>query len=67
MTNERRRSVPLSRDAVQIVRGLIVGELITIIIIGGLWLWLRPRLQIDNRAFSRPVSQGTNTASAVTG
>ncbi|RAM48495.1 MAG: phosphate ABC transporter substrate-binding protein [Hapalosiphonaceae cyanobacterium JJU2] len=67
MTNERRRGVPLSRDAVQIVRGLVVGELITIIIIGGLWLWLRPRLQIDNGTFSRPMSQGTSTTSSPSG
>lgn len=64
MTNEPRRGVALSRDAVQIVRGLVVGELITIIIIGGLWLWLRPRLQIDNATFSKPISQGTNTTSS---
>ncbi|MCP6757607.1 MAG: substrate-binding domain-containing protein [Fischerella sp. CENA71] len=63
MTNERRRGVPLSKDAVQIVRGLVVGELITIIIIGGLWLWLRPRLQIDNGTFSKPISQGTTSTS----
>ena len=59
MNNNSRQRVPLSRDAVQMIRGLIIGELVTIVIIGGLWLWLRPRLFIANSASSS--SQGTNT------
>ncbi|MDZ7962353.1 MAG: substrate-binding domain-containing protein [Aulosira sp. DedQUE10] len=64
MTNDSRKSVPLSQDAVQMIRGLIIGELVTVAIIGGLWLWLRPRLQIDNGAFSS-AGRGTTTTSAL--
>ena len=60
MTNDSRKSAPLSKDAVQMIRGLIIGELVTIAIIGGLWLWLRPRLQLSNDS-----GQGVNTASFV--
>ncbi|WP_017318982.1 PstS family phosphate ABC transporter substrate-binding protein [Mastigocladopsis repens] len=63
MKQGSKRSVPLSKDAVQMIRGLIIGELLTIVIIGGLWLWLRPRLWIDNGPVSSS-SQGADTASA---
>ncbi|MGI8501120.1 MAG: PstS family phosphate ABC transporter substrate-binding protein [Hassallia sp.] len=62
MKNTTRKSVPLSKDAQQMIRGLIFGELITIVIIGGLWLWLRPRLLVNNGTFSTS-GQGANTAS----
>ncbi len=58
----RKTSVPLSTDAVQIIRGLIFGELITILIIGGLWLWLRPRLVVD-RSPTSTYNQDTDTTS----
>ncbi|MGH8000024.1 MAG: PstS family phosphate ABC transporter substrate-binding protein [Brasilonema sp.] len=63
MKQGSKRSIPLSKDALQIIRGLIVGELITIVIIGGLWLWLRPRLVVDKApVFSS--SEGADTPSA---
>jgi phosphate transport system substrate-binding protein len=64
MTNDSKKSAPLSQDAVQMIRGLIIGELVTVAIIGGLWLWLRPRLQVDNGASSSS-GQGTVTTSAL--
>ncbi|OUL27928.1 substrate-binding domain-containing protein [Nostoc sp. 106C] len=64
MTNDSKKSVPLSQDAVQMIRGLIIGELVTVAIIGGLWLWLRPRLQVDNGAFASS-GQGAATTSAL--
>ncbi|BAY12223.1 PstS family phosphate ABC transporter substrate-binding protein [Calothrix sp. NIES-2098] len=64
MTNDSKKSVPLSQDAVQIIRGLIIGELVTVAIIGGLWLWLRPRLQVDNDAFAAS-GRGRATTSAL--
>ncbi|ARV60987.1 phosphate ABC transporter substrate-binding protein [Nostocales cyanobacterium HT-58-2] len=56
-------SVPLSKDALQIIRGLIIGELLTIVIIGGLWLWLRPRLVLDQGSVSSS-TEGADTTSA---
>ncbi|MGI2909208.1 PstS family phosphate ABC transporter substrate-binding protein [Tolypothrix sp. VBCCA 56010] len=56
------KKIPLSKDAQQMIRGLIFGELLTIVIIGGLWLWLRPRLWVNNGTFYSS-GQDTNTAS----
>ncbi|MBW4570095.1 MAG: substrate-binding domain-containing protein [Tolypothrix carrinoi HA7290-LM1] len=56
------KKIPLSKDAQQMIRGLIFGELLTIVIIGGLWLWLRPRLWVNNGTFSSS-GQDTNTTS----
>lgn len=44
------------------IRGLIIGELLTIVIIGGLWLWLTPRLWVDKSPVSSS-TEGANTAS----
>jgi len=64
MSNNKNR-VPLSRDAVLLIRGLIIGELVTVAIIGGLWLWLRPRLWVDNSASSsRKVADTTSAPAA---
>lgn len=64
MTDDSRKSVSLSQDAVQIIRGLVIGELVTVAIIGGLWLWLRPRLQVDPDALPSSNQEG-NKAAAV--
>lgn len=44
------------------IRGLIIGEVVTIVIIGGLWLWLTPRLWVDKSPVSSS-TEGANTAS----
>jgi phosphate transport system substrate-binding protein len=62
MKNASKKSLPLSKDAQQMIRGLIFGELLTIVIIGGLWLWLRPRLWVNNGTFTNS-GQDANTAS----
>ncbi|MCC5639502.1 substrate-binding domain-containing protein [Nostoc sp. CHAB 5844] len=66
MSNSNRKAVSLSPDAIQMIRGLIIGELITILLIGGLWLWLRPRLFVNNRAVSVS-SQNPEAVSTITG
>lgn len=58
MKQDSKRSIALSKDAVQMIRGLVIGELLTIVVIGGLWLWLRPRLWVDKS----PVSSSTEGA-----
>jgi len=63
MKNASKKSLPLSKDAQQMIRGLIFGELLTIVIIGGLWLWLRPRLWVNNGTFTNS-GQDANTASS---
>ncbi|MBE9008503.1 substrate-binding domain-containing protein [Fortiea sp. LEGE XX443] len=66
MSNSNRKAVSLSTDAIQMIRGLIIGELITIVLIGGLWLWLRPRLFVNNRTVSAS-SQNPEVVSTTTG
>jgi phosphate transport system substrate-binding protein len=64
MTNDSRKGGSLSQDAIQMIRGLVIGELVTVAIIGGLWLWLRPRLQVAPEPLSSS-HQGTDKVSAV--
>ncbi|MBW4561737.1 MAG: substrate-binding domain-containing protein [Mojavia pulchra JT2-VF2] len=64
MANHSRQSIPLSHDAVQLIRGLIIGKVVTLAVIGGLWLWLRPRLQTDYGTLSSS-GQGANNRSAL--
>ncbi|MBV9389450.1 MAG: substrate-binding domain-containing protein [Chroococcidiopsidaceae cyanobacterium CP_BM_ER_R8_30] len=59
MNNNTERRTPLSKDAILLIRGLIVGEVLSIAIIGGLWLWLRPRLQVGNTVSSSSQISGT--------
>ncbi len=47
MANNTRKSIPLSHDAKQLIRGLIIGKVLTLAVVGGLWwLWLKPRFQV---------------------
>ncbi|MBV9386208.1 MAG: substrate-binding domain-containing protein [Chroococcidiopsidaceae cyanobacterium CP_BM_ER_R8_30] len=62
MSNDKNR-ISLGKDAVELIRGLIVGEILSIMIIFGLWLWLRPRLSISSNP-TPAYSQVSNTASA---
>ena len=62
MSESNKKRAPLSKDAVLLIRGLIIGETLTILVIGGLWLWLRPRLRLDNSA-SASSAQVSDTAS----
>jgi phosphate transport system substrate-binding protein len=63
MKNDTKRSLPLSKDALQLIRGLIIGKLLTIVVIGGLWMLLRQRSWADNDVSYR---QDVDTASAAT-
>lgn len=62
MSNERNR-ISLGKDAVELVKGVIVGEILSIMIIFGLWLWLRPRLSVRLNPTSA-YNRSLNTASA---
>lgn len=66
MTNDSRKSASISPDAIQMIRGLVIGELVTVAIIGGLWLWLRPRLQVGSEPLSsaHPVADKASAVAA---
>lgn len=67
MSKTGRKSASLSPDAVQMIRGLIIGKVMTLAVIGGLWLLLRPRTYDHNYAVSEsrqiPVVNRTTTGS----
>jgi len=40
----------LSKDVVLLIRGLVIGKVLTLVVIGGVLWWLRPRLFMSNDA-----------------
>jgi phosphate transport system substrate-binding protein len=50
----------LSKDVVLLIRGLIIGKVLTLVVIGGVLWWLRPRLLMSNDIAS---SQNSGAAS----
>lgn len=42
----------LSKDVVLLIRGLIIGKVLTLVVIGGVLWWLRPRLLMSNNITS---------------
>jgi len=46
MSNKDNKRVPLSKDAVLLLRGVIVGKVLTLLVVGGLLWWLRPHLWV---------------------
>ncbi|MGB3653921.1 MAG: substrate-binding domain-containing protein, partial [Rivularia sp. (in: cyanobacteria)] len=59
MTNTTKKLIPLSRDSIQLVKGLIIGKVLTILVMGGLWLLVRQYLGANNRSI---VNRGVETA-----
>ncbi len=45
MNNTTKKLIPLSRDSIQLIKGLIIGKVLTILVMGGLWLLVRQYLQ----------------------
>jgi len=66
MSKTGRKSAPLSPDAIQMIRGLIIGKVMTLAVIGGLWFWLWPRNYDHNYAVSNS-RELTDTNSTSTG
>lgn len=64
MSNTTKKLIPLSRDSIQLVKGLIVGKVLTILVMGGLWLLVRQYLGADNGSIK--VNQESVTASETT-
>lgn len=44
MNNTTKKLIPLSRDSIQLIKGLIIGKVLTILVMGGLWLLVRQYL-----------------------
>ena len=63
MINKNNQGVPLNKDVVLLIRGLIIGKVLTLLVIGGLFWWLRPRLWVYSGASSSS-GQDSQIASA---
>ncbi|MUL37167.1 PstS family phosphate ABC transporter substrate-binding protein [Gloeocapsopsis dulcis] len=55
----------LSKDVVLLIRGLIIGKVLTLVVIGGVLWWLRPRLFVSNDITSTQNSGVASVASDV--
>ena len=68
ITNNTKKLIPLSRDSIQLVKGLIIGKVLTILLLGGLWLLIRPYLQ-SSRSTTYPgggtISEATSSFKTV--
>lgn len=63
MSNKNNKLVPLNKDVVLLIKGLIIGKVLTLLVVGGLLWWLRPRLWDYSGAYSA-YDQSSDTASA---
>lgn len=62
MTTKNDKSPALSRDATLLLRGLVVGKVLTLLVVGGLlYLWLKPRPWVYSSA-SSPQATGMVTS-----
>lgn len=58
------KRAPLNKDVVLLIKGLIVGKVLTLAVIGGVLWWLRPHLwNYSNTSFERTSVNGAATAS----
>ncbi|MBW4593857.1 MAG: PstS family phosphate ABC transporter substrate-binding protein [Brasilonema angustatum HA4187-MV1] len=63
MDNTNRKKIVIQGEMALLLRGLIIGKVLTLVVIGGLFWWLvRPRLLITDNINSSP-SQSVNTTS----
>lgn len=63
MNNTNKKRAPLSKDVTLLIKGLIIGKVLTLVVVGGLLWWLRPRLWDVSGAYSAS-SPSSDTASA---
>lgn len=64
MDNTNRKKMVIQGDMALLIRGLIIGKVLTLVVIGGLFWWLvRPRLLMTNNIYSAS-NQNINTPPA---
>ncbi|HCF28842.1 MAG TPA: phosphate ABC transporter substrate-binding protein [Cyanobacteria bacterium UBA11049] len=51
-TIDKNKRVPLNNDVILLIKGLIVGKVLTLVVIGGVLWWLRPQLWKDSGTYS---------------
>ena len=63
MINKNNKHASLSKDVIQLIRGVIIGKVLTLAVVGGLLWWQRPRLWGESGVLSSS-GQSSDTASA---
>ena len=63
MFNKNSKRVPLQKESVLLIKGLIIGKVLTLAVVGGLLWWLWPR-QVNTNVYSssNTVSDATDTS-----
>lgn len=61
ISNQDKKRAPLNKDVVLLIKGLIIGKVLTLVVVGGLLWWLRPRLFVSS---GTPSNQTSSIASA---
>lgn len=65
MINEKeQKRGSLNKDVVLLIKGLIIGKVLTLVVVGGLLWWLRPRLLVSNVAPSNQTEVATTNSKA---
>ena len=62
-TIEKNKRVPLNNDVILLIKGLIVGKVLTLLVIGGVLWWLRPQLWYSGTSSNQTSANATVTAS----
>lgn len=62
MNNTTKKLIPLSRDSIQLVKGLIIGKVLTMLVMGGLWLLVRQYLEPENPSIAVNGETGSSSS-----
>ena len=62
-TIEKNKRVTLNNDVILLIKGLIVGKVLTLLVIGGVLWWLRPQLWYSGTSSNQTSANATVTAS----
>lgn len=62
-TIDKNKRVPLNNDVILLIKGLIVGKVLTLLVIGGVLWWLRPQLWYSGTSSNQTSANATVTAS----
>lgn len=62
ITNQDKKRVPLNKDVILLLKGLLIGKVLTLVVIGGVLWWLRSSLFVTSNAALNQSSSVASTA-----
>lgn len=62
ITNQDKKRVPLNKDVILLLKGLLIGKALTLVVIGGVLWWLRSSLFVTSNPPSNQSSSVASTA-----